>query len=105
MSRITRVDIPAVGGALDNLDAIGDRFETAVAELKRVAAELHGCWGDDEFGKRFAENYLPYAEETLDNADLTVTNLRDMETNLREIVKLFQEADAVSGEGLELTDP
>jgi uncharacterized protein YukE len=104
MSKITRVDIPSVTTTLGNLDGITDRFETAVATMKRVASELDGCWGDDEFGQKFAANYLKYADETLDNSDITVGTLRDLETNLRQIVKMFQELDSESGGVLELID-
>src|SRR5512139_3347935 len=104
MSQITRVDIPVTLDAADELQDWHDRLATALATLKREAELLHGCWGDDKFGQRFAESYLPYAEQTLANAQTTVDGLLDVATNLRGIAQKFAELDTDGARVLELAD-
>jgi len=105
MSRITRVNIPEVEAAAGDLDKIAADLEKALDELKALGERLHGCWGEDEFGEKFAENYLPLAEELLDQSDHTVTDLATVAMNLREIARHFQDIDQEAGEYLELSDP
>jgi hypothetical protein len=36
--------------AANQIEQWADKLQTALTTLKRIAAELDGCWGDDKFG-------------------------------------------------------
>lgn len=44
-----------------------DRAGEIVTGLRRTLDRLHGCWGDDEVGRSFADGHLPAANEVLDH--------------------------------------
>jgi hypothetical protein len=104
MPKVTALDFPAVNNIAGNLETAIAEFATALAEMKRVAAELDGCWSDDEAGKAFAASYLANAEKTLANGDLTVESVTLLATNLRKVAEMFSELDADSGGVLILKD-
>jgi uncharacterized protein YukE len=104
MSRVTRMDIPEANGVADALDQVAKDLNDALAELKNVCELTHGCWGDDEFGEKFAANYLPAVDEMLRNSETTRGDLEKIAGNIRETAKLFQNIDHEGGEHLELTD-
>lgn len=104
MSKITSLNIPAVNTIASDLDAAVAQFAAALAEMKRIAAELHGCWGDDEAGRNFAESYLQNAEDTLSNGTITVETVTELAGSLRKIAQMFSELDSESGGVLTLVD-
>lgn len=104
MGEITRVDIPVVNGASARLDVIADQLESAVHSLKRQLEARNGCWGDDEFGKKFAQGYLPKAEDTLKNSDLTTESLATVAENLRMITTEFAKLDQYGADKLVFED-
>lgn len=104
MSRITHIDIPSADSAITSLANLVTEFEQAVGEIKRVAADLHGCWGNDDTGKAFAANYVDQAEQVLQGSGDSVASLRQVEQYLRDAVRQFQELDGSSGQFLEYKD-
>jgi hypothetical protein len=104
MSEITRVDIPQVNGASTRLDVIADQLEEAVHALKRRLEAVDGCWGDDEAGKKFAEGYLPKAEEALKNGKLTPESMATVAENLRMITTEFAKLDQYGADKLVFQD-
>ncbi|WP_033341691.1 WXG100 family type VII secretion target [Catenuloplanes japonicus] len=104
MSEITRVQIPEVNGASTRLDVISDQLETAVHQLKRRLEAVEGCWGDDEAGKKFAEGYLPKAQEALENGKLTPESLATVAENLRMITTEFAKLDQYGADKLIFED-
>ena len=104
MSRITRIDIPSAEGTINDLDALLDDFADAVAEIKREAARLDGCWGNDDGGRAFAGTYVDKAAELLAGSAGSVADLRKVEDFLRGAVRMFQQLDTDAGEVLEFED-
>ena len=104
MSEITRVEIPEVHGAGARLDVIADQLESAVHALKRRLEVVDGCWGDDEAGKKFAEGYLPKAEEALENGKLTPESMAIVAENLHMIATEFEKLDQYGADKLIFED-
>jgi hypothetical protein len=102
MPHITKVDFPLTLEAAGDIETWAKKLGEALEALKRVAGELYGCWGDDEFGTKFAGNYLPASGEALESSKQTVAGLTTLAANLREIVRRFDAQDA--GQPLELTE-
>ena len=104
MSKITHIDIPSADRAATTLSKLVEDYAQAVHQIKRVAAELHGCWGDDDIGHSFAASYVGQAEEVLTGSVQSVESLREVEKYLREAIRMFQELDSGSGKYLEFKD-
>jgi uncharacterized protein YukE len=104
MSKITHIDIPSAERAAGELSDVIGKFSKALGEIKRVAADLHGCWGNDESGEAFAAGYVTNAEEVLESSDITEASLRQVEEALRNALRLFQEVDAQGARHLEFQD-
>ncbi|MET8281671.1 WXG100 family type VII secretion target [Micromonospora sp. NPDC005174] len=103
MSEITSADIPGVHGVADRLGTAGDRLGDALRALQRDLDAVYGCWGDDDAGKSFANNYVGTAEQQLADLATTVETLGGVADNLDVIADAFQQLDAQGGGSLELT--
>jgi hypothetical protein len=102
--KITRIQIPVVNDALADLDDVVDDLEEAFAEIKRVTAGLHGCWGNDEAGQKFAVSYVDFWGKSLESATIGIPSIRQVEVNLRQIVDLINKLDAENGIELEFKE-
>ncbi|MEV0131134.1 hypothetical protein AB0H83_22045 [Dactylosporangium sp. NPDC050688] len=104
MSRITHIDIPSADNAINNLGKLVADYQQAVAQIRRIASDLHGCWGNDDMGNAFAASYVDPAADVLAGSEQSVASLREVEKYLREAVRRFQELDEGSGRYLEFQD-
>jgi len=104
MSRITHIDVQNALAEIKNLANVVDNYDDAVAKIKRITADLHGCWGDDENGQAFAENYVEEEKEVLTTSQDVVTLLRRYVEFLEDVVDKFQELDTTAGQYLEFQD-
>ncbi len=104
MSRITHIDIPSANNAANNLSKLVADYAQAVTQIRRIAADLHGCWGNDDMGRSFAATYVDQAERVLTGSVQSVDSLREVEKYLRESIRMFQDLDAGSGNYLEFQD-
>jgi uncharacterized protein YukE len=98
------MSIPEVNAAAVDLEKIADDLRQALDQLKATCERLHGCWGEDEFGEKFAKNYLPAADEILKQSAISAEDLDKVAANLKTVAKEFQKVDQEGGESLELTD-
>jgi hypothetical protein len=75
-------------------------------DLKKSADETHaflegrfGCWGDDETGKQFGDQYVPGYHQFWNQGKDLYDNLRDSSENLKQ-VKSFTEVDNRNADNL-----
>ncbi|MER5393454.1 hypothetical protein [Saccharopolyspora sp. NPDC002686] len=64
MSKNVFIDPDGVDAANNRIRAVHTRMSEMCKRLNAVLTENHGCWGDDEIGKKFEEGYVG-AEDTL----------------------------------------
>jgi hypothetical protein len=54
---------------------------------------LHGCWGDDEVGQRFAAAYLPAADTVMGNLHALTWGLVRIGAALRAVADSYERTD------------
>ncbi|NIH77586.1 WXG100 family type VII secretion target [Amycolatopsis viridis] len=64
MSEGYTVDTGAVRGVVSKFDDPADRLEDVGKALEAALESAGECWGDDEAGKAFANDYLPCVPDT-----------------------------------------
>lgn len=76
------------------------RFTTSADAAWGVAADLedgmndrHGCWGTDEVGSAFAQQYLSTSEQLKDGVVGVVELMRTIGGGLARTARLYQDAD------------
>ncbi|MFL6119321.1 hypothetical protein [Actinophytocola sp.] len=63
------LDEPAFEGVTDDLLVTGTNFKTAHTKLNGVLTAYQGCWGDDEIGMAFQNNYWENAEKVREGTE------------------------------------
>jgi hypothetical protein len=104
VSKITHIDIPSAERAVNDLGAVVADYEKALAQIKRLASDLSGCWGNDATGQSFAASYVDQAAVVLSGSEASVESLRQVKGYLSDAVRRFRELDEGSGRYLEFRD-
>ena len=65
----------------------------AYAELKGVLDAHHGCWGADDIGNAFAQNYAPQSADFTTNSKQAADSLPSLSDDIRESSRVFQSVD------------
>lgn len=85
-----------------NLYRAAGGFETAATSVGRIFDRLKSrlnaegnCWGDDETGKAFAENYITKAKanEFKDGGPDIVGGLKKVQKNIETMAKRYEDAE------------
>jgi hypothetical protein len=90
---VTSLDPSALDRVLDRLETAVHTFGSGVDRLTTTAGQLTGCWGTDQFGSSFAQNYVPTAGKALDQSTGAVPDLLTTVSNLRQVNTMFQKMD------------
>jgi hypothetical protein len=104
--KLTRVDIPVVNAVADKLVTIGHDLGQAFDRVQAELDENWGCWGHDESGQKFGDNFAPNVKLLMvgDDTNLGGTefcgNIKDLGTNLRGVTVAFAQLDVAAGESL-----
>ncbi|HEY8372623.1 MAG TPA: hypothetical protein VIL00_07765 [Pseudonocardiaceae bacterium] len=85
-------------------------FEGAAEQLAAAHSTLQGdldaegqCWGNDEAGQNFAQNYVPASQKVLETFAQLTEALRGIRTGLDEMANTWEEADSGNASGLNAT--
>lgn len=89
------VEPAALRGAAGCLDAEAEALAGLAAAADGHLASLHGCWGDDEVGRRFAARYEPAATTVLGNLHALATGLARLATALDAVAAAYERSDAL----------
>jgi hypothetical protein len=87
------LDEEAAREAADRAQSAGERLLDAHRALVTVLDELHGCWGDDDVGKAFSNEYVGLADATRANTGVLGTNLSDVGDFVDSAVSDFTRTD------------
>lgn len=93
-----QVDPVRLRSAAPQFDAVADQLEDAGTTLQAALDAEGPCWGGDEAGQTFAQNYLPGAEETTRALGTVVEALRAIRVSLDESANTWEGTDQ-SGAG------
>jgi hypothetical protein len=92
------VDTEMMGKAAGNLDQLTTTLRDLHERLdSRLRAEGQ-CWGTDEIGQAFAEEYLPAATKLLELAPAINKVLLSMRSRLNVTIGGYELADQASGD-------
>ncbi|GHF44857.1 uncharacterized protein YukE [Amycolatopsis bartoniae] len=93
MAENFRLDPAALEEATRRLGSLGDRITTAYHELAGVLDEHDGCWGEDDIGKAFAQNYVPNAKQVREGAEQAGPGVIELRNDIDDASKTFQSVD------------
>jgi uncharacterized protein YukE len=79
--------------ATKKLAELGEALRSSFQTLTGVLDQHDGCWGEDDIGKSFEQNYVPHAEEARKNAGQTTTAIVGLADATSQAVETFQEVD------------
>lgn len=99
MVDITRFDPPA-HVAIKALMEVTEELQKSSHETHAFLEQRFGCWGEDETGKQFGDQYVPGYHQFWNQGKDLYDNLRDSSENLKLIEGRFTEVDRRNGENL-----
>ncbi|MGW4135120.1 WXG100 family type VII secretion target [Amycolatopsis japonica] len=91
-----RLDPEGVSAATARLGDLGERLRGAVRDLELTLNERHGCWGSDDIGEAFAQNYVGPSEEAREGAHMAAEGTTRLRDNIDKNVALLEQVDEVS---------
>ncbi|MEV5840121.1 hypothetical protein [Nocardia sp. NPDC052112] len=97
MDQSLQVDPDLLRAQHQTLAAIADAAQANLDELKARLAREGKCWGNDEPGRKFGENYEPAAKSGITGFENLVDNLRGMRDGMAQAADSFQSHDQESG--------
>ncbi|WP_433562645.1 hypothetical protein ACQP1O_35060 [Nocardia sp. CA-151230] len=65
MTGKVEVEVAGLRSTAGGLDGVASRIRTILSEVSSAAQSYDGCWGDDEFGRPFAEGDKGYKARNL----------------------------------------
>ncbi|GAA1390761.1 WXG100 family type VII secretion target [Catellatospora chokoriensis] len=90
MARLLKVDTGAVDGVGHRLLMAGSQVDAHRQNLERGLGATPNAWGrDDEFARKFAEQYRPGHDEVLEGTRNLARLLSDMGEHVRTTGKFF----------------
>jgi uncharacterized protein YukE len=93
------VDPPALRAASPQFDAAADTLESAGTAIDGVVSSEGDCWGADESGQTFANDYLPAAQSAQDNISALVEALRGVRVQLDASADTWESIDQDAADG------
>ena len=79
--------------ALSSLGSTGDDFQSAMSQWRSTLQQHDGCWGDDEMGKKFGENFVKAEQQADQLADPSKQWFGYANEGLRQAQNHFLETD------------
>lgn len=78
----------------------GDMFAQAKSRLDTVLSSYGECWGGDESGKAFSQQYVPNADKTKEAFGTLAEAITAIRTALEQTAATYEGSDNVSAGGL-----
>lgn len=100
MADLTIIHRGKAAEATNGLIELTNHLQESVAKTHAFLEERFGCWGDDETGKAFADQYLPNYQRFWDQSKELNDGLASSADDLRQVQKRFTEADEHNADNL-----
>ncbi|CAL9674410.1 WXG100 family type VII secretion target [Saccharothrix sp. NPDC042600] len=98
-----QVDVAGMRRGAARFSAAGDSL-TGVFEALNGALQAEGqCWGGDESGQAFAQQYVPNSTATLDAFKNLAKALQDIRTGVDESAAAYEGSDQGNATGISRT--
>jgi hypothetical protein len=79
--------------AANDLNDLGERLRRSFGTLIGVLDEHDGCWGEDDIGKAFEQNYVPHAKQARESARQAIAGIVDLAASTKQNIDIFQDLD------------
>ncbi|WP_280442730.1 hypothetical protein [Nocardia brasiliensis] len=79
---------------------VGEQAQQTFEELRAALAREGRCWGDDEPGKAFEQNYLPDAERGLEALEQLAAALQTFGQQLNAAADSFEQQDQIGAHNI-----
>jgi hypothetical protein len=93
MADITSFDPQKAPAAIKDLIDLTDDLKKSATETHAFLEERFGCWGDDETGKQFGDQYVPGYHQFWNQSKELYDGLGSSADDLRKIQDSFTEVD------------
>ncbi|NWJ70118.1 hypothetical protein HX744_06175 [Pseudonocardia sp. ICBG1122] len=87
------LDRPGVESNADSARTTQDRLGDAVRTLREVLTRRDGCWGTDDIGKAFGNEYKPAETDVLVTGDEMAVGFADYAAGLDAYAEKFSQID------------
>lgn len=87
-------------GASPKFDNASDSLKTALDKLNEVLSAEGDCWGADEAGQAFAEDYRPAAEQGTEGMTTLAKAMHQVRGELDATARTWDEDDKRNAEGV-----
>jgi uncharacterized protein YukE len=88
-----QVDAEALAKATPEVLRLASRVKAVFADLESTTSALGECWGDDEGGRRFAEQYLKPKTQILEGLESASKVLDSMADGLSTMSKGYRKTE------------
>ncbi|WP_216916900.1 WXG100 family type VII secretion target [Nocardia noduli] len=88
-----QADPDALRSTRTSFDSVASAITAAAEKLAAVLAAEGECWGGDEIGRKFAENYTPGVEPGKKAVGNLATSMTQVGTNMVTIADKLTEQD------------
>ncbi|MFE6920290.1 WXG100 family type VII secretion target [Nocardia sp. NPDC057663] len=96
-------DPAALRSTQPSFDAVASTITTAVDKLAAALAAEGECWGGDEIGQAFAQNYTPGVEKGKTSVGNLAKSMTQLGTNMVTIATKLSEQDTATAAQLNQT--
>jgi hypothetical protein len=97
------MDGPALKRDTEHLHDTGHKLGAAFSRLTGVLDEHYGCWGEDDIGKGFAENYVDPEKKFRENGKLVSDAIPGLADDIEEARVVFAGVDEENAERIDKT--
>lgn len=95
-----KVDPQALRATQPSFTSVADTITTAAAALASAISNEGECWGNDEIGQAFAENYTPGVDSGQQAVTGLATVMTQLGANLVTIATAFETQDTTTAGAL-----
>ncbi|RSN04059.1 hypothetical protein DMC63_39950 [Streptomyces sp. WAC 05977] len=96
MPETFRLDPEGASAAAARLGALGEMLQNSLRVLEGTLDDHHGCWGKDDIGKAFANNYVPPSDEARQGARAAAEGTVQLEDGIKKSVEVLKDLDQAS---------
>lgn len=100
MADITSFDPQKAPNAIKGLMAATESLKKTADETHAFVQERFGCWGEDDTGAQFADQYVPGYNKFWEQTKELLDNLALGSENLKKVQGSFTEVDGRNAENL-----
>ncbi|MFE9320126.1 hypothetical protein ACIHDR_04580 [Nocardia sp. NPDC052278] len=100
MSDRVRLDPDSLRRDSARLAELGDQVSRTYAGLRDSLAQANGCWGDDYLGEAFAKDFMPQADQLLNDMRAMEESLRGTAQQVAAAARDFETQDLDGSGGI-----